>query len=249
MKSTLLLLAQVGFIALTVFYFGLLVWEIRIAVNHTLWDDTRKRKFISRIIGSLILWGVFVSIWSLSGIMADFTRFPFNFMPVLAIPLVAVIVLMFSKGVTEVLRHIPPANLIRLQSFRIFVELLLWALFVGSLLPIQMTFEGRNFDILAGLTAPIIAFLVSRKRISKNGLVIWNIICLGLLFNIVTIAILSVPSPLRVFMNEPANTVVTYFPASWLPGFLVPLAYLLHALSLKQLLSVKTKSPAVLNET
>lgn len=32
------------------------------------------------------------------------------------------------------------------------------------------------------------------------------------------------------------NYIVTYFPVSWLPGFLVPLAYYLHFLSLKQLI-------------
>jgi hypothetical protein len=55
------------------------------------------------------------------------------------------------------------------------------------------------------------------------------------LLNIVITAILSTPSPWRVFMNEPANYVVTWFPISWLPGFLVPLAYYLHFISLKQM--------------
>ena len=112
-------------------------------------------------------------------------------------------------------------------------------LFIAELLPEQMTFEGRNWDILAGFTAPIIAVLVSKGRISRTGIVIWNLVCLALLINIVTIAILSTPTPWRVFMNEPANYIVAYFPISWLPGFLVPLAYYLHFMSLRQMASFR----------
>lgn len=63
----------------------------------------------------------------------------------------------------------------------------------------------------------------------------WNLLSLGLLINIVTIALLSIPTPFRVFMNEPANTLVAHFPFILLPGMLVPLAYGLHFLSMRQL--------------
>lgn len=102
-----------------------------------------------------------------------------------------------------------------------------------------MSFEGRNFDILTGITAPIMAYLASRNTVPKLVLIVWNIVCLGLLINIVTIAIFSMPISFRHFMNEPSNTIVTQFPFSWLPTFLVPLAYMLHFLSLRQLVLKK----------
>jgi hypothetical protein len=240
--QSMLLMARIGFVVLTLFYFVLVVREFRQALKVSSWDENRKKKFLGRIIVSLIAWAVFVSAWSLSGVMGNFSIAPFNVMPVLFIPLIAMIILVSSGTFNEVLKNIPPANLIRLQSFRIFVELLLWALFIENLLPEQMTFEGRNFDILAGITAPFIAWLASHKGISTRGLVLWNIICLGLLINIVSIAILSMPGPFRIFMNEPSNTIVAQFPISWLPGFLVPLAYSLHFLSLKQLRLIRSTS-------
>jgi hypothetical protein len=112
-----------------------------------------------------------------------------------------------------------------------------------TFLPVQMTFEGRNFDILVGVSAPLIAVLAFRGKLSKKALLIWNVACLGLLLNIVITAILSTPSPWRVFMSEPANDVVAYFPISWLPGLLVPLAYYLHLLSVKQLLQSDRLTP------
>ena len=96
-----------------------------------------------------------------------------------------------------------------------------------------MTFEGYNFDILSGISAPIIYFAFN--KISKNMLVVWNIICLGLLINIVTIAILSVPTPFQKLGFEQPNLGVTYFPFVWLPGVVVPLVFLSHLASIRKL--------------
>ena len=43
-----------------------------------------------------------------------------------------------------------------LHLVRIPVELVLWRLFLHRAVPQLMTFEGRNWDILLGLSAPII---------------------------------------------------------------------------------------------
>lgn len=235
MNIDLLLLARVGFALLTVIYLILFIREIKKGIENTNWDPVRKKRIDKTIVFSLLIWMSFVSIWSLSGIMADFSMFPLNFLPVIGPALLTPLVLLFSKTWADILRHIPVERFIRLQHFRIFVELLLWALFAASVLPVQMTFEGRNFDILSGLTAPVIAWLALRNKISKTGLIVWNVACLCVLINIIAIAILSTPSPIRVFMNEPANTIVTLFPVSWLPGFLAPFAFALHIFSLKQL--------------
>ena len=175
-------------------------------------------------------------ILSLSGFLNDFSTFPPKFIIVLVVPLVTIIWAIRTKTTREILQHTPPESIIRLQSFRVFVEILLWMLFIANLAPIQMTFEGRNFDVLSGLTAPLIAFLVARKKLSVPLTILWNVACLGLLINIVTTAILSLPTPFRVFMNEPSSAIVAEFPVVWLPALLVPLAYGLQFLSIRQLL-------------
>jgi hypothetical protein len=228
-------ITQAGFVVLTIAFFGLLLREFKIALNKSAFDHQQKKKIFSRLLLGLVLWAALVSVWSMSGRMADFSMFPFNVLPVLIIPLITVLIITFSKTFREILIHVPAQNLVRLQSFRFFVEILLWALFLQNQLPVQMTFEGRNFDVLSGLSAPIVAYLISRQKLSRSAFIIWNILCLGLLLNILVTAILSMPGPMRVFMNEPANTIVTAFPVSWLPGLLVPLAYGLHFLSLRQL--------------
>jgi hypothetical protein len=234
--NTIYLLIQIGFAALTIIFFGLLLKVLKSALAGTSFSETQKQKVYNRSFLAVIAWTIFISILSLTSVLSDFNAFPPRVLFVLPIPLITIIVVLNLKSTGEILRHTSPHQLIRLQVFRVFVEILLWALFTQNLLPIQMTFEGRNFDILAGLTAPLVAWLYQHQKISRTMVIVWNFIGLALLINIVSVAILSMPIPIRMFMNEPANTIVAQFPIVWLPGLLVPLAYWLHLLSLKQLL-------------
>ena len=191
---------------------------------------------VKRFLVLILIWAGVSAALSLSGFLSDFSNFPPRMFLILGIPLVLVTIFTFSTKSNLYLKKIPPEWIVNLQSFRVVVELFLWWAFVDNLLPVQMTFEGRNFDILAGLTAPLVAVLWLRPSGHKPILVIiWNCLGLMLLLNILIIAVLSMPTPARYFTNEPANTLVATFPWVWLPGILVILAYALHILSIKQM--------------
>ncbi|HEY3405652.1 MAG TPA: hypothetical protein VGK59_19850 [Ohtaekwangia sp.] len=228
------LFIQLGFALLTVLFFGWLLYELQKGLRLTNFTEQRKKKIMRGTIISLLIWMIITGVLSYSGFLSDFSMFPPRLGIVLIIPLIVIVWVTRTETVREILVHIPQQQIIRIQSFRIFVEILLWMLFLEKLLPVQMSFEGRNFDVLSGLTALIIVWLLNLKKISRTGIIVWNLFGLGLLINIVTIAILSMPTPFRVFMNEPANTIVTEFPIVWLPAFLVPLAYGLHFLSIRK---------------
>lgn len=248
MNATYFLIAQIGFAILTVVFLYYLMKVLQYGIDRTSWNVLSKRRVSRLILGTILVWLAFVSIWSASGTMDNFENFPFNFAPVLVVPLVTIVLLViFSKGLKQILEQIPPDRIVVLQNFRVPVEILLWLLFVASMLPEHLTFEGRNFDILAGLTAPFVAWGLRKNRISKTIAILWNFACLGLLINIVTIAFLSTPSPIRMFFEEPSSRVVALFPISFLPGFLVPLAYTLHFFSLKQLFASQKITQPVLN--
>lgn len=235
------LTTQIGFALLTIVFYVLILRELKATLSKSRFEADRQKKIFNRVSLSLSFWLALVSVLSIRGFFSNFDSFPPRLMIVLFVPLITLVwALLLSKTTKELLPFISSRALTGLQVFRLFVEILLWMLFVQNLLPIQMTFEGRNFDILAGITGPIIAYLAYHKKvISKKGVIIWNVICLGLLINIVTTALLSIPTPFRYFMNEPANTIVAEFPIVWLPAFLVPLAYSLHFLSLRQLINQK----------
>jgi hypothetical protein len=225
---------QIGFFLLTVIFYFMLYREFRLALPKTSLTPEQQKKFSRNFRVAFFGWLMFIYAWSRFGIFGNFELFPVNAAPVIIIPLVTILIFSFSKSVREILPHIPQENIIKLHVFRFYVEVLLWALFASALLPVQMTFEGRNFDVITGVTAMGAAWLITKNRFPKLAIILWNIMGLALLINIVAIAILSMPVPFRYFMNEPANTIVTEFPVSLLPAFLVPLAYLLHILSLRK---------------
>ena len=241
MNSTLFLVTQVGFIASTLFFFSIVISQLSKALVKSKFEVKRQRKIITKVIFILLIWMVVLSGLALSGFFSDFNSMPPRFVIIVIIPLITLTwALLFSATTKEILMHVPGQTIISLQVFRVVVEILLWLLFIQNLLPVQMTFEGRNFDILAGISAPVVAYFgVARNQWPRIVLIVWNVLSLALLINIVTIAILSFPTPFRYFMNEPTNTIVATFPFVWLPGFLVPLAYGLHFLSLRQLIAIK----------
>ncbi len=121
---------------------------------------------------------------------------------------------------------------------RVPVELLILWLFIENQVPELMTFEGRNFDIISGITAPIIVFLAFKEgKINKKLLLGWNLVCLGLLFNIVITGILSAPLPIQQLAFEQPNVGVLKFAANLLPAFIVPLVFFAHLAAIKRVIS------------
>ncbi len=130
--------------------------------------------------------------------------------------------------------------LVMLHVVRVPVELVLFWLYTNGAVPQLMTFEGRNLDILSGLTAPLVYYLYfHRKAISNKVLLIWNVVCLALLLNIVINAVLSIPSNIQQQAFEQPNVAVLYFPFIWLPCCIVPLVLLSHLASIRRLLIYK----------
>ncbi|MFZ1806255.1 MAG: hypothetical protein WAU36_03480 [Cyclobacteriaceae bacterium] len=241
MDTSLYFITQLGFAVTTLIFFGFVLKVLRNGLTQSTIAADRQRKIFRNVIIGLALWMVVLSGLSIKGFFSDFSGFPPRFVIIVSVPMITLVwALLISKTTKQLLTHIHPRTIINLQVFRVFVEILLWMLFTQNLLPVQMTLEGRNFDIIAGITAPLIAYLAYTKNLlSKNMVIAWNLICLGLLLNIVVTAIFSMPTSFRYFINEPSSAIVTQFPIIWLPGFLVPLAYGLHFLSIRQLLNQK----------
>ncbi len=115
-----------------------------------------------------------------------------------------------------------------LHSVRIGVELVLYGLFLHKMVPELMTFSGRNFDILAGLSALIILILINLKRINWQALIIWNLMGLALVCFILVNGILSAELPFQQFAFDQPNRGIAYFPFILLPAFIVPVVIWTH---------------------
>jgi len=194
------------------------------------------RSIFRRTAVLLIAWLLLLGILSIRGFFTNFSQLPPRLSFALLVPLPLVLLFTRSRAGKQLLHHIQPQWLIYLQSFRILVEIALWFLVRNGSLPEQMSFEGRNFDVLTGLFAiPVGYYCFVKKSWPPVAALLYNIAGLVLLVNIVIISTLSMPTPLRAFHNQPDSSLITTFPFIYLPGVLVPLAYTLHILSLRQI--------------
>jgi small-conductance mechanosensitive channel len=92
-----------------------------------------------------------------------------------------------------------------------------------------MTYSGRNFDILTGITAALLGAWLLRRPAPRWVIGAWNVLGLVLLANVVTIAVLSTPL-FAAFGPDRVLTLVTYPPFIWLPAVLVLAALMGHIL-------------------
>ncbi|WP_299249006.1 hypothetical protein [uncultured Aquimarina sp.] len=114
------------------------------------------------------------------------------------------------------------------HSVRLPVEIVLFGLFIYKMIPELMTFEGRNYDIILGITAPIIGWLFIKKKLTKQILLLWNIIGLGFVLFILVNGILSAELPFQQFGFEQPNRAINYFPFVLLPATIVPIVIWTH---------------------
>lgn len=125
---------------------------------------------------------------------------------------------------------------VALQTFRIPVEMMLHRLYAEGEVPIQMTYSGRNFDMVSGVTGLALGvWLLSGARVPRVVVLAWNVLGFALLANIIGVALLSAPVPFRQFTEGPPNLLPSTFPYVWLPSFLVPVALGSHLLVFRQL--------------
>jgi hypothetical protein len=187
---------------------------------------------------ALVGWLALIAVLAERGFFDDFSSLPPRFLPLFGLPLLTLLALTFSRRVAPLLAAVPPAWPIAAQAFRIPVEIVLWRLAVAGVIPELLSFHGRNVDILVGLTAPVVAYACFVRRAwSPRVAVWWNWAGIVILLNVVVHAQLSAPTPWGILETDPPTTFIADWPYVWLPGFLVPLAWLLHAVSLRQLRS------------
>jgi len=182
------------------------------------------------------LWLTFQGILVSTGFYLDTKAVPPRLLLAGVPPMLFIVLLFFIKKGQKFLDSLDEKTLTFLHIIRIPMELVLYFLFVYKAIPQLMTFEGRNFDIIAGLTAPIVYYFGYKKQtLGKSLLIVWNYACILLLLNIVVNAILSVETPFQQFGFDQPNIAILYFPYVWLPCCVVPLVFLAHFATLRQL--------------
>lgn len=176
----------------------------------------------------ILIWSVLQSIIAFTGFYEKTDLIPPRFLIVLIPVVLAIVFGLMKKPLNWVIKNRNTELSTFLHTIRLPVEIVLFYLFVYNLLPELMTYEGRNFDILAGISAPIIGVLWLRKIIGRTTLLIWNFLGLLLILFVFGNGILSSELPIQMFGFEQSTIAPNYFPFILLPATIVPIVIYTH---------------------
>ena len=103
-------------------------------------------------------WIAFQSVMGLTGFYAATTPGPPQFPLLLLPPMLTIMALMSTARGKAFVNRLDIRTLALFHLVRIPVEIVLLWLFTYKAIPQLMTFEGRNFDIFSGLSAPLVYY-------------------------------------------------------------------------------------------
>jgi hypothetical protein len=223
-----------GFVVLPLLVAAGFVFAIALA-DHNLGEPPATRRCHVLVAGVAVLaWLLITLLVAAAGIFRRFDLVPPPF-AVLPLAILALgIGIAFSPLGTRLVRGLPLWALVGSQVFRFPLELVMHQAYVEGVMPVQMSYSGRNYDIVTGITAGLLAWWLARGHRSRSLVMAWNVLGVAMLVNIVTIAIVSTPI-FRWFGHDRLNTFVAEPPYVWLPAILVTAALLGHLLVWRKL--------------
>jgi len=221
-----------AFVALALLVAGGFVIGVRRAAVTTSHPDPRRLTTVTAVLTAL--WLALTAGLAASGVLSFTSRPPTMAIFLLLIAAVA-IWLATSRLGERLAAGLPLAALVGAQAFRVPLELTMHRAYTEGLMPVQMSYSGRNVDILTGISAIIVAAVLVKRPKALWVARLWNVGGLILLLNILTVAVLSAPLPFRTFLNEPANVWITYAPWVWLPAVFVFAAIAGHIVVFRRL--------------
>jgi hypothetical protein len=233
-------LAVAAFIVVPVLLWAALVWGAATAWRRSGASQSSTRRIALLTAAAGALW--MAATWALaeSGVLRNWDQTPPPFgLFILSIGLLAVGIA-FSGFGRRLAVFVPLSALVAVQAFRLPLELAMHAMYERGIMPEQMSYSGRNFDIVTGTTAIIVAALVAAGRGGGRLVAVWNVLGLALVLNVVIVAILSTPT-FRYFGDDRLNVWVTYTPFVWLPAVMVLAAFAGHLLIFRALVRRKRR--------
>jgi hypothetical protein len=200
-------------------------------------DVGARARAAARAAGVLVIWMTLTAVLAARGLLAQFARRPPPLVVLMAAAFVLAVGLGLSRPGARLARGLPLAALVGVHSFRLPLELLMHRAAREGVMPLQMSFGGRNFDIFSGATAIVVAWLLARGSPRWIALA-WNLLAVALLAAIAVIAVISTPM-VHAFGSEPErlNTWIAYFPFVWLPTVLLVGAVFGHVVLTRRLLA------------
>jgi hypothetical protein len=216
-----------AFVVIPVLLATILVWATLAAWRRSGASLSAARRAAVIVGADTAAWMALTWFAASSGMLQQWDRVPPPFALVIVGVVLVSTILAFGGVGTRLAQHLPLWTLVAIQSFRLPLEVAMHSLYERGIMPIQMTYTGRNFDIVTGATAILVAILVKQGYGGRRLVAAWNLLGLALLVNVVAVAIASTPL-FKVFGDDRVMTFVTYTPFIWLPAVMVSAALAGH---------------------
>lgn len=212
--------AVLAFVIIPLMLVVVLAWGVNAASRRLGETDGARRRALAAT--GVVAAGWMAGTWKAadSGVLRLWDATPPPFALLVAGIVGLAVAMAFSGYGRRLARGLPLWTLVAVQGFRLPLELAMHAMYERGVMPVQMSYSGRNLDILTGGTALAVAWLAATGRGRRQLVLAWNVLGLILLVNVVTIAILSTPR-FRYFGDDRLNVWVTYPPFVWLPAVMV----------------------------
>jgi hypothetical protein len=208
-----------------------------VAIVLVLWRErTSPRESLIAVVSGVVLaaWAVVVAMLARGGFFEQ--RDPNSVPPVgitLALVLLGLAVcLLVSPSLRRLLTN--QRNLILLNLWRLVGAVFLLLMANGQM-PALWALPAGIGDVIVGAMAPWIAARVDTPQ-DRRGAIIFHLFGMADLVVAVGLGVMTSPGAAQVFHTTPTSELATRFPLVVVPTFLVPLAFVLHVISLWQLL-------------
>lgn len=237
-------LPSLAFVIIPILLAAGLTWGVAVASRRLGEDAPTRRRAVALTAGGAIAWMGITWIAAASGVLANWHATP----PPFAILVVSILALSFAIAFTpfgwRLAAGLPLPLLVAVQGFRLPLELAMHAMYERGVMPGVMSYEGRNYDIFTGMTAPVVAAVVWLSGRGRVTVAVWNVLGLALLANIVTVAILATPR-FAYFGPDSMNDWVGHPPYVWLPAVMVLAALAGHLVIFRALRLTRSASRPV----
>ena len=189
---------------------------------------------------AMLAWMVLVIFAGTRGFFLKHTRWLSNLVGVVLVVVFAAVLfgsigvareglLTAASGVTDL--QLVSIHVLRLLAIGTVIK------YIQGQLPLHFVVFGSLPDFLFAVSAVVVTILAANGPLGRDFLIVWNIVGFSLFCGAGISMFFSVPSPFRIYHDEPDASIVFRFPMVLAPNFTVPLFMLAHAFALVKLVT------------
>ena len=213
-----------------------IVVGVNLALKRSNWGDGDRRRAVQATAAVLAGWFVFAAALAILGVYsAAASRIPTIQFGIFIPILMGCLLIWGWPAVSRLVDAVPRQWVIAIQFYRVEGVTFL-VLYAAHLLPGLFALPAGVGDVSVGLIAAGIGIgVIGGRPLRASTVLRWNLLGIADLITAVTTGFLTAPSAFQIFAFDRPNELISVFPLVLIPTFLVPLAILLHIISLIQL--------------